>query len=237
MRTKNELYTHWLNLSMIVCIKCRKKKFWTKVFETIISFFEILFLNDSLNKQFLVIDEQFNNHRNFCHQVKLYFTLQYVIKYIDIELFRYALKRVIVIFQNSKTFKYAQKLFWIIHICDISTTIIKLQKNYFFERFCEFTWEFKLEFRIESFFEIVKQLIQNLLKWSFLFFKEQWHFFCELIFQQFLFSQFQNYFRVNIWWFQQLTSSFENYFKKCMTNDESIVTKIINLLWCCWSLS
>ena len=74
-------------------------------------------------------DQIFNNHQNFCTHVELYLILRYVIKYANIDLLRYAIRHIVVLFQikNAKLLKYANALLYLIHLTDSSATTQRLQ--------------------------------------------------------------------------------------------------------------
>ena len=77
-----------------------------------------------------MLDEQFNNHQNYCTHVELYLTLRYAIKHADIGLLRYALRHATVIFQAEAagTPKYAQALLYLLHLTDSPAAAIRLQE-------------------------------------------------------------------------------------------------------------
>ena len=77
------------------------------------------------------LDQQFQNHQNFCDHVESYLTLRYAIKYADIGLLRHALRHATVIFQASVagTPKYAQALLYTLHAIDSSAATIRLQES------------------------------------------------------------------------------------------------------------
>ena len=77
------------------------------------------------------LDQQFQNHQNFCDHVESYLTLRYAIQYADIGLLRHALRHTTVIFQASVagTPKYAQALLYTLYAIDSSAATIRLQES------------------------------------------------------------------------------------------------------------
>ncbi len=75
-------------------------------------------------------DEHFNNHQNYCAYVETYLTLWYAIKYANIDLLRYALRYMTVMFQTEtiETLKYKQTLLYILHLTDSTIAMTRLQE-------------------------------------------------------------------------------------------------------------
>ena len=77
---------------------------------------------------FVMSDEIFLNHQNYCVHVKLYLTLRHVIKYADIDLFRYSLRKIAVAFQFEaiESSKYVKTFLRLFHVIDSPTAFVKL---------------------------------------------------------------------------------------------------------------
>ena len=79
---------------------------------------------------FVMSDEIFFNHQNYCVHVKLYLTLRHVIKHADIDLLRYSLRKITVAFQSEaiESSKYVKTFLHLLHVIDSPTASVKLQE-------------------------------------------------------------------------------------------------------------
>ncbi|KAL8635581.1 MAG: hypothetical protein Q9228_006941 [Teloschistes exilis] len=75
------------------------------------------------------VDQEFENHQNFCAHVEQYLTLRYAIKFADIGLLRLCLRTITLMFQSSHagTPKYSQALLYLVHTTDTVAAHPQLQ--------------------------------------------------------------------------------------------------------------
>ncbi len=115
----------WLSMQTM-----NKSDSWLQVLNSISDKIHWSSLTTKVIVESLVCDEHFNNHQNYCAHVETYLTLQYTIKYANIDFLRYTLHHTTVMFQTetAETLKYEQTLLYILHLTDSTIVTTQLQK-------------------------------------------------------------------------------------------------------------
>jgi hypothetical protein len=139
---------------------------WLTILRRIFSEFRASLSSARREAQSLIIDEQFNNHQNFCAHVESYLILRYAIKYVDIDLLRHALRKITVMFQSrcADTSKYAQVLLYTLHTIDSIVSVTRLQNVILMNEIVNLRDQLDSNFETDRFLKLLNNNLKSFQK-------------------------------------------------------------------------
>ena len=120
---------------------------------------------------FVIFDEIFFNHQNYCVHVKLYLTFRHVIKHVDIDLFRYSFRKIVVAFQFKaiESSKYVKIFLRLFHVIDFSTVFVKLQEIILINSLINLQRQFDTNFKTDKLLKLLNLNFKIFQRKRFLF--------------------------------------------------------------------